>query len=178
MNANIYESYVPQFSKVRELTSTMPSSLRSKEFIQEENFEKYLCAIAYASLGKQILSNTTIPVELLKNNAFAQGLMTATILELITFVKQKTENLTFEKNKTLDIKNFSSVEDNAKLIFIVYYLRTQGYKIQWNRNQSKNFDPMFLNTKDSLTFEQTTKVNAKQCMDNMFECVVMPVLNI
>lgn len=178
MNADIFESYIPKFSQVRDLQSTMPSSLNSPAFPQEANFEKYLCAIAYSSLAKQILANQTIPAAYLKNDAFCQGMLTNTILEVVDFVKKQTENTVFKRDKTLDVSQFKSIEDNSKIIFMVYYLRTQGYNIIWNKEKGQKFDPIKLHMQGKLTFEQTTKANAKECMNNTMECVVLPVRNL
>ena len=132
--------YLVNAKLTRMLDTKFDSDLYTRDF-KSCDFGTYLCALAYASIGKELFSDAKITGALdnmqqdstirLDRNFF-EGMVTYSVLSKIAAVQEVMSSSEFEKTKTLDMSKIAGKNDYATQAFALYYAYTKGYVCDWD----------------------------------------------
>lgn len=165
------KKYIPNIADVRKLQAKFDSDLNTMEWSAKKDLETYLCALAYGSMGTELFYDEKIAYRLDKatknNDEFMQGMLTYSVLNKMHIARQMLGSFEFEKNGTLNLEQFDKINDYATIAFILYYARTQGYKVKWDE-MSHAYTPINLENGDVL-FEKAEKLDPEMLWDNVTE---------
>ncbi len=161
--------YIPDIKLVRMLEKVFDGDLNTSQFSSEEDFETYLCALAYGCIGKELFYDETytrhIPKELLRNPEFMQGMLTYSVIEKINEAERILNSSEFEKNMKIDFSEMDSKNDYASIAFIIFYLTTKGYRVEWHK-MSHAISPINVSN-GPVTFKRTNTLMPEQLIENV-----------
>ncbi len=164
-----YTDYIPNIELVRELEKQFSSDFDTFKFNARTDFETYLCALAYASTGKELFYDAKIAYHLdekLKNNdEFMQGMLTYSLITKINKAKALMNSLDFEKTKKVDFSKEDQENDYATIAFVIYYLTTKGYKVEWDK-MSHQYTPINV-ANGPVSFKKDKQLDAKELLENV-----------
>ena len=171
-NGNKYNKYIPDIADVKKLESKFDSDGNTMEFSAEADFDAYLCALAYGSIGTELFYDAKIAYNLdgeQKNSAkFMQGMLAYSVLTKVHKAQALLDTLDFEKTHKLDLKQLNEENDYATIAFIMYYARTQGYKVEWDKI-SHAYVAINLDYNSSVSFKDADKVEHEELFDRVKE---------
>jgi hypothetical protein len=151
------------------LEECFSGDLHTSKFSDKEDFETYLCALAYGSIGKELFYDQKFSYQLsekLKNNdEFMQGMATYSIMQKINKANFIINSLDFAKNLKIDFSKEDLENDYATIAFTLYYLSTKGYKVEWNK-MSHDYSPINLSN-GSVCFKKGATSNPEQLIENI-----------
>ena len=164
-----YKDYIPDISLVRKLEEQFSSDFKTSKFDDKADFETYLCALAYGCVGKELLYDAKIAYKLdgeLKNNdEFMQGMLTYSLLTKINKAKEIMHSSDFEKTQKVDFSKENQENDYATIAFVMYYLTTKGFKVEWEK-MSHQFTPINVE-KGPVSFKNDKKLDPKELLENV-----------
>ncbi len=164
-----YKDYIPNIELVRELEKRFSSDLKTFDFSDNSDFETYLCALAYACAGKELFRDVKITSrvdEKLKNNdEFMQGMLTYSLISKINKAKFLMNSLDFEQTKKVDFSKEDQENDYATIAFVMYYLTTKGYKVEWEK-MSHQYTPLNLE-RGPVSFKKDKQLDPKELLENV-----------
>ena len=131
-----FNEYIPNIKLVRALNRQFDSDFNTRTF-SEYDFETYLCALTYACAGKELFYGAKISYKLSneqKNNEqFMQGMLTFSLIEKINKAEKILNSEEFKKSLKVDLSKLDAENDYASIAFILYYLTTKGFKVEWDK---------------------------------------------
>ena len=163
------KKYIPNIDLIRTLETKFSSDFETRAFDEKEDFETYLCALAYGCIGKELFYDAKIAYNLnnkLKDNdTFMQGMATYSILQKIDKAKQLMHSVDFEETMKIDFENKVDHHDHATIAFIMYYLSTNGFKVQWDK-MCHDYCPINL-SRGPVEFKNGQKVDPEFLLENI-----------
>ena len=163
------KQYIPNIKLIRELEKNFTSDLNTYKFDEKEDFETYLCALAYGCVGKELFYDVKfadkLNTKLLNNDEFMQGMATYSILQKLSKAESIIHSLDFEKTLKIDFSKEDKENDYATVAFILYYMSTKGYKVEWDK-MSHAFTSINLEN-GPVTFKKGATVNPETVLENI-----------
>lgn len=169
-----YAGYIPQVGLVEALESKFDGDLHTMSFDDKSDFDAYLCALAYGSLGKQLFYDSRFAdytdKKLLENKAFMQGMLHFSILEKIQKAERILQSFDFEKTRKVDLSKFDEENDYATIAFILFYLRTKGYTVEWDK-VSHSYTPINLEN-GPVSFTKSKQIKPSELLSYVEETLL------
>ena len=163
------KQYIPNIKLIRELEKNFNGDLETSAFDENKDFETYLCALAYGSIGIELFYDAKIAYKLddkLKNNdEFMQGMAAYSILQKINKAKSIIDSSEFQEKMKVDFSKEDKENDYATVAFALYYMSTKGYKVEWEK-MSHAYTPINL-SKGAVSFKKGAIVDPEQLLENI-----------
>ncbi|MBR6778528.1 MAG: hypothetical protein IKM43_00025 [Clostridia bacterium] len=164
-----HKKYIPDIKLVYRIQKEFSGDLHTELFDEEYDFNTYICALAYGSIGKELFFDPNvsenIPADMKKNKVFMQGMLQYSIIKKINKATSILNSAEFKKTKKIDFSLEDKIHDYATIAFVIYYLTTQGYKVQWDK-MSHNFSP--INMENGLVeFTKSKKINPTELLESV-----------
>lgn len=164
-----FSDYIPDIRLVRELERHFDGDLNTRDFDSKSDFETYLCALAYACLGKELFYDSRISLNLeakqKNNDIFMQGMLTYSLIAKINKAKEIMNSIDFSKTKTISFEKEDQENDYATIAFVMYYLTTKGFRVEWDK-MSHAISPINLE-KGPVSFAEDKKLDPQVLIDNV-----------
>lgn len=163
------KQYIPNIALIRELETKFNGDLQTAAFSSKKDFETYLCALAYGSIGVELFYDAKIAYKLddkLKNNdEFMQGMAAYSIMQKMNKAEDIMYSSEFQEKMTIAFNEERYSHDYATVAFVMYYLSTKGYKVQWDK-MCHDFCPINL-SKGPVEFKKGAATNPEQMLENV-----------
>ena len=162
------KNYIPNVEMLRKLEEVFSSDFHTTTFSSEEDFDTYLCALAYGTAGKELFYDhqitEQIPEKLKKDEMFMQGMLTYSLIKKINRAKEILNSSEFQATRKIKF-TFEEERDYATVAFILHYLNTKGYKVEWEK-MSHDFTPLNLE-RGPVSFVKSKTVDPKELIENV-----------
>lgn len=181
VNGDKNRKYIPDIEDVKEIQGYFDGDLNNYggEWSAKKDLDTYLCALAYGCIGKEMFYdakvNYNLDPEELRNKDFMQGMLSYSVLTKVHQAKRMLESSEFEKTKTLNFKQFEDNHDYATMAFIIYYARTNGYKVEWGKIDHA-YTPLNFSYSSNVSFVNGDKVEHEDLFANVLESINVKTL--
>lgn len=153
--------YIPDIRFVKKLQEVFNADLKTKVFNAEEDLQEYLCALAYAAIGKELFADESIEgqidVKSKKNADFMQGMLTYSIIQKVNSAERILNSTEFKAKHTIDFTKEAKEWNSATIAFVVYYMSTKGFNI--NPKLLKGTYSPLASITDTVEFSKKEKMN-------------------